>query len=387
MPLLEFRNTDRNYYKISLLLSAFAISITPSVATAQASHPICQLSDSDSDGDGWGWENKQSCVVQHNNDNTIYCLDPSSDPDGDGWGWENNQSCVVKGSIAVKPATPICSTADADPDGDGWGWENSASCLVDNNVTPKRPAEITDLILVTGQSNTLGANTSVSKSLDAPHPRVMAYTNEGWQTAELYQVWDQGGHPGTGDRDATAKIHNNFALHFGKRLAELDENAVVGIILVSEPGMGIRNWDSGAPGMLRIQKKVLAAINALPHKSALDGILWHQGETDWQYEGTSDVLAEQPAPDNYYPSRFAALLENLRLENWFSRNAPFICGETIKAHGVNEHLNSLNSDDDDSTACIEGAGLPSVVEGGNHFNAYALRILGQRYAEQYNLMR
>ncbi len=410
MVISIYGKNNKSLSNIVLVLSAFLILISPLVTTAQSIHPICQLTDSDSDGDGWGWENGVSCIVdfQSKDSQINYCVDPSSDEDGDGWGWENNLSCVVEGKTADRPLHPICSSTKTDSDGDGWGWENGASCVVDINdptdtnnfpadindpadfpgdINAKLPAEITDLILVTGQSNTLGANTRVNAKLDSPHPRVLAFTDEGWQMAELHQVWDRGAHPGNGDRDATDMIHNNFALHFGKRLVELDDNAVVGIILVSEPGMGIRNWAPGAPGMVRVQQKVIAAINALPHKSALDGILWHQGETDWQLAGTSDVLAAQPAADDYYPVRFSSLLENFRLENWFDRNTPFICAETIKAFGVNTHLNSLNFDNDANTACVEGEELPSVREGGNHFNAQALRTLGQRYAERYNLIR
>lgn len=377
----------------------------------------CLRASSDTDGDGWGWENNGSCKVNPAaRSATIItgipvCLSKNSDTDGDGYGWENSSTCVVQQSGNAIPENTFCNSVDADPDGDGWGWENNASCMVLNSVTnnnsiessgttPKKeeqsnktgvtvslPSEITDLILITGQSNTLGNNTTVDYSLDSPHPRVLAYTNEGWQMAELYQHWDDGGHPGIGDRSALDKIHNNFALHFGKRLAALDENIVVGIVLVAEPGMGIRNWSAGAPGMLRVEQKALTAINSLPHKSKLDGILWHQGETDWQFNGTSDALAKQPAANDYYPARFAAMLENLRLKNWFDRDTPFICGETIKGFGVNKHLNFLNNDDDNNTACVEAEGLPSIEKGGNHFNASALRTLGQRYADRYNLIR
>ena len=216
---------------------------------------------------------------------------------------------------------------------------------------------------------------------------MFAYTREGWQVAELYQSWDNGGHPGTGNRDDVSKIHNNFALHFGKRLAELDEDAVIGFVLVSEPGEGISHWSPGATGMQRVQQKTLAAINELPHKSAIDGILWHQGETDWILEGTSDPDIAQPAPVDYYPMQLSALINNFRMENWYDNTTPFICGETINAEGVNTHLNRLNSDSDAATACVEGAGLPAISRDGNHFNASALRTIGARYADAYFLIR
>ena len=256
----------------------------------------------------------------------------------------------------------------------------------DSDIPAYLPSDITDLILVTGQSNTLGSNTTVDSFLDSAHPRVFAYTDKGWKVAELYQSWDNGPHPGTGNPKDVEKKHNNFALHFGKRLAELDETKVVGFVLVSEPGEGIEHWAPGNTGMLRVQQKTLDAINSLPHKTSVDGILWHQGETDWQAEGTSDPDVAQPALVNYYPLSLSALIANLRSESWFDNNQPFICGETIQAF-LNVHLRALNSDGDTATACVEGEGLPAVQEGGSHFNADALRTIGRRYAELYNAMQ
>jgi hypothetical protein len=246
------------------------------------------------------------------------------------------------------------------------------------------PADITDLILITGQSNTMGSNAAVDEILDASNPRVFAYTSEGWDVASLYQKWDNGAHPGNGFADDWFSSHNNFALHFGKQLAALDPSAVVGFILVSEPGEGIEHWSAGKTGMSRVQEKTLAAINELPHKSGIDGVLWHQGETDWQLEGTSDPDVQQPAAIDYYPVQLNMLIQNLRLEPWLDATQPFICGETINADGVNTHLMALNSDDDAATACVEGAGLPSITESGNHLNAEALRTIGARYAQKYH---
>ena len=246
------------------------------------------------------------------------------------------------------------------------------------------PEDITDLILVTGQSNTLGAGTSYNSAEDSGHPQVFAYTDMGWQVAELFQTWDRNSHPGPGTADAAPEnIHNNFALHIGKRIVELDDQRVVGFLLVSEPGEGIQHWTPGNIGMNRVQEKVINAINELPQKSSLDGIVWHQGETDWLLEGTSDIDVSQPAPVNYYPLQLQNLINNLRWESWYNAALPFICGETINATGVNTHLNALNSDADPQTACVEGAGLTSRTIDGSHFDAPALRTIGSRYAEKY----
>jgi hypothetical protein len=386
---VEKNNTSRKIqHKLKPLFTGalavvLCVTLSPLASqTTNAGTVYCASAASDPDGDGWGWENNQSCVVKDGDaDNTgpgyPVCDSPSSDPDGDGWGWENNQSCLVKNIKEEKPI-PYCDQLTSDSDGDGWGWENNESCQV------YQPSDITDLILITGQSNTLGAETETDAALDTPNARVFAYTNNGWQAAQLFQTWDRNSYPGPGDANADDSfIYNNFALHFGKRMAQLDPDRVIGFVLISEPGMGISNWNPGAPGMVRVQSKALEALNALPHKSAFDGILWHQGETDWQLIGTSDTMVEQPAPDDYYPTKLAELISNFRSEGWYSAAQPFICGETIRALGVNEHLRALNTDNDPMTACVAGEGLPATTTPGSHFTGAALRTMGQWYAEQY----
>lgn len=373
-PLCVFKRSAISGSVVMGLLFGWSFTFAPIAGAVVAS---CTQSDSDPDQDGWGWENGQSCFVGLVKEAQYPICDArNSDSDGDGWGWENNQSCVVK-PVKIKQY-PYCLTNSTDVNGDGWGWENGLWCKV------FQPHDITDLILVTGQSNTLGAGTRVDATLDSANSRVFAFTSEGWQVAELYQTWDRNNYPGPGNSDAHASvIHNNFALHFGKQLVKLDPDRVVGFVLVSEPGEGIENWRPGSNGMQRVQQKVVEAINQLPHKTAIDGVLWHQGETDWLFEGTSDVDVAQPAPVDYYPAMLAQLIANLRAENWYSAKKPFICGETIAAQGVNRHLNALNTDNDAQTACVAGAGLPATTEDGSHFDGPSLRILGSRYAEAY----
>jgi hypothetical protein len=381
--------------------------------------PLCTTPDADSDGDGYGWEFNRSCAVPESlaatvppNDGKPVCTGANADPDGDGWGWENNQSCVVAAADSGGGSSDDNddrSGSDSDSDSGGSSGndpdsndssDDSNSDTDDNNSNDDNAGgdsdaggsddraysarDITDLVLIAGQSNTLGSGTSIDLSKDSPHPRVLAYTDEGWRVAALYQSWDQGAHPGNGDPNSnTSQYHNNFALHFGKRLIERSADTVVGIILTSQPGEGIQHWDRGNTGYQLVQQKVLAAINELPHKSSIDGLLWHQGETDWLLNGTSDPDVPQPAPDNYYPSKLRTLIENFRSEPWYGFNKPFICGETIRADGVNTHLRALNNDSDPYTACVAGAGLPSRSPGGAHFNASALRTIGKRYANEY----
>jgi len=232
-------------------------------------------------------------------------------------------------------------------------------------VTDPTPADITDLVLVTGQSNALGADTNFNPALDSPDTRTFAYTQSGWKVADLSQIWDQGWFP---RGDPATDPSNNFSLHFGKRVTAIDSNRVVGFILVTAPGRPISHWQPNGEFFNSIRDKVSRAISELPSKSQVDAILWHQGESDG---------ADDPA----YGSALYALVDAFRSESWYGTNRPFICGETA-ALPVNTQLNRLNSDGDASTACVPAAGLETRIDDA-HFSANALRTLGRRYAEQY----
>ncbi len=230
---------------------------------------------------------------------------------------------------------------------------------------PATVADITDLVLITGQSNTLGAGTSYDALLDAPNNRVMAFTENGWQVASLWQVWDRGWFP---RNDPNTDPSNNFSLHFGKRVVERRPDRVVGFILLSAPGEKIRHWDEGGAFFEVIRDKVSRAINELPYKSSLDAILWHQGESDGEDR------------DEYGQSLYD-LITRFRSEPWYRYEVPFICGETAVSP-VNRQLRRLNSDNDPWTACIAAEGLETILDD-THFSAASLRTMGGRYADAY----
>lgn len=352
--------------------------------------PLCQSTLSDPDGDGFGWENNQSCRVVSNTATTTgssstkpECSSASADPDGDGFGWENNRSCVVSaanntntsiGSLStwlpeekVTLRVPACSSQRFDSDGDGFGWENSQSCTFKNAGDAGR--NITDVVLVTGQSNALGAETipydPYDPALDSPVKRVYAYSQNGWGIAGLQQIWDRGWYPRS---DIGGEPANNFAFHFGKTLVRRNADTVVGIIMVTAPGAGISHWDSDGDFFARIDSRVRAALNALPGNPKVSGVLWHQGETD--YYSTDS-----------YGSQLRTVIGNFRSQSWLANGAVFICGETLNSP-VNERLMALNADGEAATGCVVASDLQSVGDD-IHFDARSLRTLGKRYADKY----
>lgn len=261
----------------------------------------------------------------------------------------------------VSPQQPSDTTEAGDSTA---GGETDAAPTSPANTT-LFSGDITDLILVTGQSNALGADTEFDAELDKPDDRVFAFTNEGWQKADLHQIWDLNWHP---RGDPATDPSNNFGFHFAKKVSERRSHRVIGFILVTAPGEPIVTWDYETDFYLSIRNRVIDALNQLPNKATIDGILWHQGETDWK--------------DNvYYENKLADVINNFRSESWFSSDKPFICGETAYAP-LNRILMNLNSDGDPWTGCVVSDGL-RTHEDQVHFLADGLRVLGTRYATKY----
>jgi len=416
------------FFKLINILVVLLTTTTVSFFAPQALAvlPVCSSASSDPDGDGFGWENKKSCRVRMQADPLVglgICQSAASDPDGDGFGWESNKSCRVELALPnpsqqQSGAKPICQRTDSDPDGDGFGWENRSSCrvvatsesngqlvgqlLAEEKVNLKTPAcsdykfdpdgdgygwensrsctlrsygdgglGITDLVLVTGQSNALGAQTSwldplsFDEDLDSPVRRVYAHTNHGWSVAGLRQIWDRNWYP---RGDIAGNPANNFTFHFAKHIVRKDPNAVVGIILITAPGESIQHWASEGEFFTEIQNKVEAALRSLPSGAKVTGVLWHQGESDYYSNG-------------YYENALQTLIGNFRAQPWFAPQGLFVCGETLNSP-VNASLRKLNTDGDNRTGCALADGLTSVGDD-VHLNAASLRLLGRRYADIY----
>ncbi len=274
--------------------------------------------------------------------------------------------------------------------------ETVAIEVVDNIVAEQiqpvayQPSDITDLIILTGQSNAAALRTAFDAALDGGHERLFAFAEDGqWEVADLHQAWDASMPGNFSDTVEGQEPYNNLVFQIGKSIAERSDR-VVGIILVSAPGEGISHWDYNSYFYQKIQRRAAAALEALPQKSSIDAVMWMQGETDWLYEGTADEDAtgfsstDSDFYRNYYPTKLSQFIGNLRSEWWFGPQSKFICGETKKAE-LNPHLMALNSDNDSRTGCAQASDLPVRADDafGNHFSAEALRILGRRIADIY----
>ncbi len=308
-----------------------------------------------------------------------------------GWSWtpssayqlSDNSIIAAQGGVYTGEFNHTCTEATT-----GQQRNVTAYCSVDVADAPGIE-DITDLFFITGQSNAAGLETAYDPSLDSPDSRVFAFTDLGWQVADLHQYWEHSIPGNFSANDPSRSPYNSIAFQLSRAVAQKSDR-VVGLVVLTAPGEGISHWDFNSEFSLQIRDKAIAALNALPNKNAFDAMIWMQGETDWLLEGTADPgatgFADTTSDEykNYYPTKLFQLVSNLRGESWFQFDGRFICAETKKAE-LNPHLMALNSDADPLTGCAAAADLP--IRGtdpfGNHFSASSLRTLGDRLADVY----
>jgi len=398
--------------------------------TTEELFPVCQPGTEDPESDGYGWQNDQSCVIpavgapQQNAGAEVVVEEPVAN--------ESEQALVpaaptdvVQGEVPATPAptseqlivvdvTPVTeenvpeSEQLPEPESEPAPVEapiteisTDVSDSIDETVTPApvvvppapaaiTPSDITDLIVLTGQTNAAARETAFDAVLDANNERIFAFVDDGsWLEADLHQNWDENlpGNFSLGDPDR--QPYNNLAFQLAKVLVEQPDR-VVGIIMVTAPGEGISHWDYESDFYRKIRNRVTAALAVLPQKDTIDAMIWAQGETDWLFEGSADAGATGFSSTDtefyreYYPNKLSQLISNLRSEFWFASQAQFICAETKKAE-LNPHLMALNADSDELTGCAQASDLATRPGDpfNNQFSAASLRTLASRLADIY----
>ena len=345
--------------------------------------PLSQLDESSD----VGMKSQTSTVGSTDTSSQIELMDESESGDTDHAGQADEvQTAVTETIEEVAPAVvnrlaeKELETSNLDTPGSEQRYDGIEGAGLDT---------ITDLLFLTGQSNAASLVTRYDADLDAPDQRVFAYTETGWQVADLHQFWDKGIPGNFSVDDPKRDPYNNIIFQVGKALAKT-ANRTVGIVMLTAPGEGISHWDYNGPFYTRMRERAIAALNEVPHKASFDAVVWMQGETDWLLHGTADPdipdfeSYQSDAYLHYYPRKLRGLIEAMRSDPWFGSNAQFICAETVKAK-LNPHLMALNNDDDALTGCAVASDLAARENdpNGNHFSAESLRVLGQRIADIY----
>jgi len=335
----------------------------------------------DPDGDGFGWDGVKTCTVTGSPMTSGACVDP----DGDGFGWDGVKTCSV-------PALPVTASACTDIDGDGYGWDGTKTCNVTPvvtanacididgdgygwdgsktcNVTPVVPPtipsnDITDIILMMGQSNALGENTAVDLGQDAVEPRVIVWTQfEDWQIGNLCtQKWQKAWFPWRG-----GTCSNHPAFQIAKHIVELDGSRRVAVIPTGSAGMPIRWWDANGIADQQVNAIVQSALASLG-ETEVDLIAWSQGESDHGNEQAWKLKLDD-------------LIVRLRQRPWFDASTGQFIAQETKWSSVNSKVRELGNDGDPLTDWIQAADQPT--KDGVHWSAQAIRVIGERFANKY----
>ena len=175
-------------------------------------------------------------------------------------------------------------------------------------------------------------------------------------------------------------------LTFGRLMAAPDTTVTIGLIPCAVGGSGIDAWMPGAyfaDTKTHPYDDALTRARTAMQTGMLAGIIWHQGETDSNFEKSI-----------VYGAKLKALIKQLRID-LHTPTVPFVAGQ-LPDFQINKPASDGRLQVNDAAVRINQAltSLPKevanyayiTVEGTadigdhTHFNAASARLLGQRYA-------
>lgn len=234
------------------------------------------------------------------------------------------------------------------------------SLLVANTAFAKR----IDVFLLMGQSNMEGRSYDGSAPKYIESDNILTQNYDGsWKVAQSPLHYR-----GVGPGLAFAK---NYSDHFPDRH--------IGLVPMAVGGTAIDRWVKGGDLYKRTLKQVAKIENG-----NIVGILWHQGESDTE----SDTQSAN------YQKRLEGLIKDIR-KDLKQPELPFIVGEL--GHWLYEYpdradrAKTINHVLKDTPNRLNNTGFASsqgLVNGDKwHFTVTDIRTLGERYFEQYILLK
>ncbi len=243
-------------------------------------------------------------------------------------------------------------------------WLCSVAAFAAEPAMPNiRPADL-QLYLLIGQSNMAGRGELEDQDRQA-HPRVLMFTKD--------NQWAPAVDPLHFDKPIAGV---SLGSTFGRVMAEADEKVTIGLIPCAVGGTPLKRWQKGGD----LWKQAVARTQAAMKDGTLQGILWHQGESDSGDEATAES----------YGQRLAEMVIDLRKE-LDAPDVPFVAGKLgdflaeKSKDGQPSYWKLVNKNIEalpqlvPHTAVIESAGLKSKADK-VHFDAASLREFGRRYA-------
>ena len=220
------------------------------------------------------------------------------------------------------------------------------------------------LYLLIGQSNMAGRGALEAQD-KKPHPRAMTFTKQNTWGAAIDPLHFDKPIAGVG-----------LGSSFGRAMAEANPDVTIGLVPCAVGGTPLSRWQKDGD----LYKQAVVRAKAAMKDGTLQGILWHQGESDSGSETTA----------RNYGERLAQMVHDLRAE-LDAGDVPFVggeLGEFLRPKSkdgkpsfwpvVNEQLATLG-ERVEKTAVVSAKGLKHKGDE-VHFDSASLRELGKRYA-------
>ena len=159
-------------------------------------------------------------------------------------------------------------------------------------------------------------------------------------------------------RSSLQKMNPGYT--FAKTMINEDTSISIGLVVNARGSTKIEQWAKGSI----LYKEALRRTNAAQKDGTLKGILWHQGEANYN--------------DPKYLDKLKALIADIR-KDIDEPNLPFVAGQvTDSVKIVNEQIAKLPAAVP-FTGFVSSDGLKTMD--GAHFDSKSMKLLGQRYAE------
>ncbi|HSH50894.1 MAG TPA: sialate O-acetylesterase [Bacteroidales bacterium] len=242
------------------------------------------------------------------------------------------------------------------------------SCGTIGKISGNKQKKNFHIYLLLGQSNMAGRGEI--ESIDTIiHPRVIVLEDTAWKPAKS---------PLHNDKPKVAGTGMGFA--FGKKIADNNEDVIIGLIPCAQGATSIDHWMKG---------KYHSRTDSYPYDEMLDkakkamldgtikGILWHQGESDCKFE--KDVYT--------YENKFYKLIDSLEKDLMLS-SIPIVIGELgyflYNERPLAIEFNIILKDIAFWNRCIGLVKANDLNHKGDnvHFNSASYRILGEKYAKK-----
>ncbi|MBU3191004.1 sialate O-acetylesterase [Clostridium bowmanii] len=221
-----------------------------------------------------------------------------------------------------------------------------------------------DLYLLIGQSNMAGRG-ELNNEDKTPNSRILKLDeNNSWVEAVEPVHFDKPDIVGVGP-----------SLTFANEILKDDSSSIIGLIPCAVGGTKLERWIKGGDLYENAIKRALDAME----NGEIKAILWLLGESDSALE--EDALN--------YKDRLLQTIIDLRID-LKDENIPFIAGKIGDFLNTNQYpyVNTINSaiidlkDKINNYDYVETAGFNHIGDF-LHFNAYAAKELGKRYAIKY----